>query len=328
MFLSTSRALLCKTKPFRTIHTTQTSLLGLLDRFRFGQTEKEEESDSIITPTHSGDVNNDYDISSQASGTGRFGLVYKAKCKNTGDTVAIKMIKKRTNVTYGIALGFSRSMADEIHILKQLQDERTMQLIATYEDRNHVHIVSEWLDGGELFDRVIDLGEDVLSEAEAARIMREIFRAVKYLHSKNITHRDLKPENIMFRTNIKESNKQSNHSNNTNPNPNPKNKKSDIVLVDFGMAIEFIKGEKMSAQVGSPSYVAPEVLGGNYDESADLWSLGVIMYILLSGEPPCKFFSKIYFLSRGDVSEKFKISKYYYVPYISYGFFVYINYIY
>lgn len=298
MFLSTSRALLCKTKPLRTIHTTQTSLLGLLDRFRFGQTEKEEESDSIITPTHSGDVNNDYDISSQASGTGRFGLVYKAKCKNTGDTVAIKMIKKRTNVTYGSALGFSRSMADEIHILKQLQDERTMQLIATYEDRNHVHIVSEWLDGGELFDRVIDLGEDVLSEAEAARIMREIFRAVKYLHSKNITHRDLKPENIMFRTNIKESNKQSNHSNNKNPNPNPKNKKSDIVLVDFGMAIEFIKGEKMSAQVGSPSYVAPEVLGGNYDESADLWSLGVIMYILLSGEPPCKFFFKNIIFSR------------------------------
>jgi calcium-dependent protein kinase len=236
------------------LHSTAAPLFGLLDHFRFGR-----DAATSVTGQSDGDVKQDYDIPSQASGTGRFGVVYKATCKKTGDNVAIKMIRKKQG-TFD-----SATLMQEIDILKQLEDERTMRLIATYEDRHHLHIVSEWLDGGELFDRIIDLGEEVHSEADASRIMRDIFKAVKYLHSKNITHRDLKPENIMFRGSEKD---------------------SEIVLVDFGMSSVFLQGEKMSAQVGSPSYVAPEVLGGQYDESADLWSLGVIMYILLSGEPP------------------------------------------
>ena len=238
----------------RAFHNSPFTQVGLLDRFRFGLNV------TSVTGDNDSDVNQDYDVPSQPSGTGRFGVVYKGTCKRTGVNVAVKMIRKKQGAFD------SNTLMQEINILTQLDNERTMKLLGTYEDRHHLHIVSEWLDGGELFDRIIGLGEDVHSEADASRIMREIFLAVQYLHDeKNITHRDLKPENIMFRGT---------------------DASSPIVLVDFGMSCQFIPGEKMSAQVGSPSYVAPEVMMGKYNESADMWSLGVIMYILLSGEPP------------------------------------------
>ena len=245
----------------RTLHASP-SIRGLFDQFRFGT-----DASSSITGDADRDIALDYKIDSQAVGTGRFGVVYKATDRVTGETVAVKMVRKKNS-------SFDKdTLMQEIDILKKMKNKRTMSLIQTYEDRANVHIVSEWLEGGELFDRIIDLGEDVHSEASAACIMREIFQAVQYLHSINISHRDLKPENIMFRENPEVDDPTDPHSHS-------------IVLIDFGMSCEFIPGEQMSAQVGSPSYVAPEVLGGKYDETADMWSLGVIMYILLSGEPP------------------------------------------
>lgn len=241
-------------RAFREFHASTFHHVGLLDRFRFGFKA------TSVTGDNDSDISQDYNLPSQPAGTGRFGVVYKATCKRTGDPVAVKMIRKKQGSGFD-----SNTLMQEINILTQLDNARTMKLLGTYEDRHHLHIVSEWLDGGELFDRIIELGEDVHSEAEASRIMREIFLAVQYLHDENITHRDLKPENIMFRGTDKD---------------------SPIVLVDFGMSCQFVQGEKMSAQVGSPSYVAPEVMAGKYNETADMWSVGVIMYILLSGEPP------------------------------------------
>jgi len=258
--------------------------MGLFDQFRFGN-----QNIASVTGKKDQDIHLFYDMEPKAVGTGRFGVVHKATDRSTGEQVAVKVIRKKGSSD-------SATLMQEIDILSKLDNDRLMQLIDTYEDRQNVHIVTEWLGGGELFDRIVDLGEDVHSEASASLIMRDIFQAVHYLHRHNITHRDLKPENIMFRQprqeidtdHKKEGEGEAEGKQTEEPHPRTTvpAEKSELVLVDFGMSCEFIVGEHMSAQVGSPSYVAPEVLNGKYNESADMWSLGVILYILLSGEPP------------------------------------------
>ena len=123
----------------------------------------------------------------------------------------------------------------------------------------------EYCTGGELIDRILENG--YLSESEARNIMIKIFSAVTHLHEKKITHRDLKPENLLFASNDHE---------------------SEIKLIDFGLARSFggSGNNSLTSIVGTPHYVAPEVLSGKYDYRCDYWSLGVILYILLSSIPP------------------------------------------
>lgn len=220
---------------------------GLLDRLRLG---------TSITGEY-GLISDRYEVGREL-GSGRFGVVYEGTSLETGEKFAIKTILKKN-------IYDKHTLENEVAILGQLDGRKTMHLVETLEDRHNLHIVSDLYTGGELFDRIIDMGDDSFTEYRASEIMRQALHAVKYLHDNNISHRDLKPENIMFRD--------------SEPD-------SSLVLVDFGMAIKFHEGTKMNTQVGSPSYVAPEVLKGSYTEVADLWSLGVIMYILLSGEPP------------------------------------------
>uniref|UniRef100_A0A1B6CSF7 non-specific serine/threonine protein kinase n=1 Tax=Clastoptera arizonana TaxID=38151 RepID=A0A1B6CSF7_9HEMI len=128
---------------------------------------------------------------------------------------------------------------------------------------------NENMEGGELFQRIQDRQDGAFTEREAAQIMREICLAVKYLHDMNIAHRDLKPENLLY------------------------SKHDDtgvLKLTDFGFAKEISSKVALQTPCYTPYYVAPEVLGPDkYDKSCDIWSLGVIMYILLCGFPP--FFS-------------------------------------
>jgi calcium-dependent protein kinase len=119
--------------------------------------------------------------------------------------------------------------------------------------------------GGELFDRVIELGH--LTETQAAIIMQQILRAVFYLHENKIVHRDLKPENFLF----------------LDKQPV---EKAILKIIDFGLSTRFEEGQMLSMKAGTPYYVAPQVLQGRYDKACDLWSCGVIMYILLCGYPP------------------------------------------
>jgi calcium-dependent protein kinase len=241
------------------------SALGLLDLVRWGHKPA---VDSYLRSE--GSVGDVYDVGAQL-GSGRFGVVYEATRKNDrrdgakrllrrGQKVAIKSIAKKR-------IYDSTTLSQEVDILRRLDGKLTMSLIECFEDKHTLHLVSDLYTGGELFDRIVDLGDDTFSEADASRIMWQVVSGIKYLHDLGITHRDIKPENIMFRDKDSDD-------------------LSDIVLVDFGMSTEFVAGKTMSAQVGSPSYVAPEVLEGRYTEKADLWSLGVIMYILLCGEPP------------------------------------------
>ena len=241
------------------------SQMGLLDLVRWGHKPA---IDSYLRTE--GNVSDVYDIGKQL-GSGRFGVVYEGTRKNDRRDGAKRLLKKGQRVAIkSIAkkrIYDSSTLSQEVDILRRLDGKLTMSLIECFEDKHTLHLVSDLYTGGELFDHIVDLGDDTFSEADAARIMRRVVLGIKYLHDMRITHRDIKPENIMFRG-------------------KEEGNLSDVVLVDFGMSTTFTPGESMSAQVGSPSYVAPEVLEGDYTETADIWSLGVIMYILLCGEPP------------------------------------------
>jgi calcium-dependent protein kinase len=133
-----------------------------------------------------------------------------------------------------------------------------------YEDLQYIHLVMELCTGGELFEQLIRKGR--YSESEAAKLMYSLLHAVTHLHSLDIAHRDLKPENIILST---------------------KEEDSDIKIIDFGLAKKFLEDEEqMNTLIGSSYYVAPEVLSRNYGLSCDVWSCGVILYMLLAGKPP------------------------------------------
>lgn len=119
--------------------------------------------------------------------------------------------------------------------------------------------------GGELFDRIIE--KEYFTEDEAARLFKQILMALNYCHSNNIVHRDLKPENFLFVS---------------------KDDGSDLKIIDFGLSKIMNGGklQRMKTRAGTPYYISPEVLAGNYDVSCDMWSAGCMLYILLCGYPP------------------------------------------
>ena len=125
------------------------------------------------------------------------------------------------------------------------------------------YVVLEIAEGGELFKRIIE--KKHLSEAEAAGIIKQMISAIMYFHRNNICHRDLKPENCLMDTNDED---------------------STIKLIDFGLAQKLSEDELMHSLNGTPYYIAPEVMMGSYDRRVDMWSLGVLIYIMLSGTPP------------------------------------------
>lgn len=134
-----------------------------------------------------------------------------------------------------------------------------------FEGNRHLHLVTELCTGGELFDRIIARGH--YSEADAAVLVRKICDAVKHCHDRDICHRDLKPENFLFETRAED---------------------AELKVIDFGLSRmdDGLSAGVMTTRVGTPYYIAPEVLGRHYDKSCDLWSIGVITYILLCGYPP------------------------------------------
>lgn len=127
-------------------------------------------------------------------------------------------------------------------------------------------MVTEYYNGGELFQKIND--EGCLTEKLAAKIMKNILLAIGYCHSIDIVHRDIKPENILLEFNEKDKDNFS------------------IKLIDFGASQVITKGTYLKDITGTPYYIAPEVLNKKYTEKCDIWSCGIILYILLSGEPP------------------------------------------
>nr|CAD1828090.1 unnamed protein product [Ananas comosus var. bracteatus] len=193
-------------------------------------------------------------------GQGQFGTTYLCVEKATGKEFACKSIAKRKLITEEDVEDVRR----EIQIMHHLAGHpNVISIVGAYEDAVAVHLVMELCAGGELFDRIIQRGH--YSEKAAAELARVIVGVVEACHSLGVMHRDLKPENFLF-VNQKED--------------------SSLKTIDFGLSIFFKPGDIFTDVVGSPYYVAPEVLLKHYGPEADVWSAGVIIYILLSGVPP------------------------------------------
>jgi len=200
-----------------------------------------------------------YDVGKEI-GRGGFSIVKKGKNKVTGEDVAVKCINKKTLKKEELQL-----LSREINIMKKLQHKNIVQLFDIYETSSELFLVLEFIPGGELFDQIVERGS--YSEHDAAALVRQILEGIDYMHKHGVVHRDLKPENLLC------SNTSSAQS-------------SSIKIADFGLSKDIETGN-LQTSCGTPSYVAPEVLmGGQYDSEVDIWSIGVITYVLLCGFTP------------------------------------------
>ena len=203
-------------------------------------------------------------------GKGSFGSVYKVKHKVTGEIRAMKIIK---NTSIGDNDGAAnKKFLKEIQVLKELEHPNIIKIFEYYIDNKYHYIITELLTGGELYESILKFQK--FNEKKAAYIMKQILSALNYLHSKGIVHRDIKPENILVQ----------------NDNNNKKNNnymdELHIKLIDFGASNFFKENEILTLKVGSPYYIAPEVLNKSYNEKCDIWSAGVVLYVMLTGNFP------------------------------------------
>lgn len=142
-----------------------------------------------------------------------------------------------------------------------MDHQNIVKLYEAYEDSSNFYLIMDYLKGGELYDQIVR--RSYFSEKEGAIIMYQVLCAVNYLHKKGFVHRDLKPENICL-----------DHG-------------SHVKIIDFGTARKLTKGKRLKQTIGTPFYMAPEIFNVNkYDEKVDLWSLGIVLYILLTGKAP------------------------------------------
>ena len=188
-------------------------------------------------------------------GKGSFGSVYKVVYIHSGNIRAMKVIKKES-INYQ---DDERIFLKEIEILTKIEHPNIIKIIEYYTDEINYYIITEYVSGGELYEAISKCNK--FNESKAAYIMRQILSALNYLHSFGIVHRDIKPENMLV--------EQSSDKDLIN-----------IKLIDFGTC------NYVTLKVGSPYYIAPEVLKKNYNKKCDIWSAGIILYVMLLGKLP------------------------------------------
>ena len=219
---------------------------------------------SLFIQQREGDISKYYNVDPEQIGEGAYGVVYKATEITTGEIRAIKVIQKSKIKNY-------ERFINEITALRTLDHPNVIKLYEMFEDEENLHLVQEFCSGGELFDQIAE--EDHFDEYKAAQIFEQILQSLIYCHKNKICHRDLKPENFMFSCT---------------------GDSTVLKLIDFGLSRSFYvfqsTGEKallrMQTSAGTAFFMAPEVVLKNYSNSCDMWSAGVILYIMLSGYPP------------------------------------------
>lgn len=191
-------------------------------------------------------------------GEGAFSKVKEVKGKD-GRLYAAKIVTKAK-----LTREDDLALRDEISILRNLNHQNIIKLYDVFDEAEHYYLVTELMRGGELFDRIVT--KTFYNEKEARDVCKILFEALLYCHQHNIAHRDLKPENLLLMS---------------------RSNDRDIKLADFGFAKKVTSENCLLTQCGTPGYVAPEILHGvPYGTKADMWSIGVIAYILLGGYPP------------------------------------------
>lgn len=216
-----------------------------------------------------------YELTNTELGKGSYGWVQLSKLKGTNIKRAIKIIEKSkvSNVDWFWL---------EVEIMMKLDHPNILRLIDYFEDPKYVYLVLELCTGGELFDRII--ANKFYNEEDGWMIFRQVMSALHYCHANGVVHRDLKPENFIMIS--------------------PKDPFT-LKIIDFGLSRTFNTADSvlkdqtsddgnrkrktravLKTKAGTPFYIAPEVLTGNYNEKCDVWSAGVILYILLCGYPP------------------------------------------
>ncbi|XP_054720760.1 myosin light chain kinase, smooth muscle-like [Uloborus diversus] len=203
------------------------------------------------------DVKEEYTLQEEL-GRGKFGTVYKCTEKRTGRRFAAKFIITTRSED-------RKEVEREVEIMRMLQQPRLLQLYDAFDDgKKEMCLILELIEGGELFERVIS-DDFVLTEKACSIFVRQICEGVQYMHSKNVLHLDMKPENILCVTRTG----------------------NQIKIIDFGLARKYDPDKKLQVLFGTPEFVAPEVV--NFDKvsfTTDMWSVGVICYVLLSGLSP------------------------------------------
>ena len=199
-------------------------------------------------------------IREKTLGKGSYGTVYLVKHKHLHRYFAMKVIRKMKKNKSD-----EESLINEINILKKMDHPNILKITDFYNQKSEYNIITEYCQEGELFNEIKAYAP--FNETITGYYMKQILQAVCYCHSMNIVHRDLKPENILIVKRMK---------NGCHP----------IKIIDFGTAKVFSKEKRETLLIGSAYYIAPEVLSRDYTEKCDIWSCGVIMYILLTGRPP------------------------------------------
>jgi len=189
------------------------------------------------------------------------GTVKLATCKADNSKWAIKVIKRSS-----LAPEDEQALATEVSIMERVRHPNIIVLKEVFDCPSSVYMVMEVMTGGELFDRIVQ--KEHYSEGEAKEALRQITAAIAYCHEMGIVHRDLKPENLLYASSADD---------------------APLKLADFGLAQLLKPNELMHSACGTPGYVAPEVLRNDstgYGKEVDMWSIGVILYILICGFPP------------------------------------------
>ena len=223
------------------------------EKLKFGK-------DNFIN-NRSNNLKEHYEVVKQL-GKGGYGKVYQVRNKKTGDLFACKKLSK-------LDINNLPKFEREINILMKTDHPNIIKLYEVFETKNSLYLIMEECHGGELFDRILEHieNEEMYTEKEAAEIIKQVMSAVEYCHNNDICHRDLKPENLLL---LKKGNEKNNP----------------IKVIDFGLSQTLNIKKILSSKVGTAYYVSPEILAGKYNEKCDIWSVGVILYVLLSGDPP------------------------------------------
>jgi len=200
----------------------------------------------------------DYYRIGKVLGTGAFGEVRMCVHRESSAQRAVKVLRKSH-----MDDDEKRMLFNEINILKEIDHPNIIKMYEFFEDEKRYYLVTEICKGGELFDEILQRGK--FSERDAAVLMKQVLSCINYCHQANIVHRDLKPENILLE----------------------QNKEFDqIKIIDFGTSLVYDPNRNLDEKLGTPYYIAPEVLNKSYNHKCDIWSCGVITFILLSGIPP------------------------------------------